>query len=101
MVGMEKRILREAFNGYLPDDILWRQKDGMSDAVGTNWVDEIKRYAENNVDDLLFKETRLKARGHNVSLTKEEALYRNMFWKMYGSPMIISYQKYGVPDGQI
>jgi asparagine synthase (glutamine-hydrolysing) len=84
MVGMEKRILREAFNGYLPDDILWRQKDGMSDAVGTNWVDEIKRYAENNVDDLLFKETRLKARGHNVSLTKEEALYRNMFWKMYG-----------------
>ena len=30
------------FEGYLPKDILWRQKDGMSDAVGVNWVDEVK-----------------------------------------------------------
>jgi len=82
---VEKRILREAFEGYLPHDILWRQKDGMSDAVGTNWVDEIKKYAENDVDDTLFRETRAKARGHNVPLTKEEALYRNIFWKMYGN----------------
>jgi len=81
---IEKRILREAFQGYLPDEILWRQKDGMSDAVGTNWVDEIKKYAENDVDDTLFRATRAKARGHNIPLTKEEALYRNIFWKMYG-----------------
>ena len=81
---IEKKILREAFEGYLPDDILWRQKDGMSDAVGTNWVDEIKKYAEDDVDDTLFRETRAKARGHNTPLTKEEALYRNIFWKMYG-----------------
>ena len=47
---IEKRILREAFEGYLPHDILWRQKDGMSDAVGTNWVDEIKKYAEGEID---------------------------------------------------
>ena len=82
---IEKRILREAFEGYLPHEILWRQKDGMSDAVGTNWVDEIKKYAEDDVDDVLFRETRAKARGHNVPLTKEEALYRNIFWKMYGN----------------
>ena len=82
---IEKRILREAFEGYLPHEILWRQKDGMSDAVGTNWVDEIKKYAEDDVDDALFRETRAKARGHNVPLTKEEALYRNIFWKMYGN----------------
>jgi asparagine synthase (glutamine-hydrolysing) len=82
---VEKRILREAFEGYLPEEILWRQKDGMSDAVGTNWVDEIKKYAEDDVDDVLFRETRAKARGHNVPLTKEEALYRNIFWKMYGN----------------
>lgn len=82
---IEKRILREAFEGYLPYEILWRQKDGMSDAVGTNWVDEIKKYAEDDVDDALFRETRAKARGHNVPLTKEEALYRNIFWKMYGN----------------
>jgi len=81
---IEKRVLREAFQGYLPDTILWRQKDGMSDAVGTNWVDEIKKYAEDEVDDILFRETRAKTRGHNTPLTKEEAMYRNIFWKMYG-----------------
>jgi asparagine synthase (glutamine-hydrolysing) len=81
---IEKRILREAFEGYLPDEILWRQKDGMSDAVGTNWVDEIKKYAENDVDDTVFREIRAKSRGYNTPLTKEEALYRNIFWKMYG-----------------
>jgi asparagine synthase (glutamine-hydrolysing) len=84
MTGMEKRILREAFEGYLPHEILWRQKDGMSDAVGTNWVDEVKMYAEKDVDDAVFRETRVKSRGHNTPLTKEEALYRNIFWKMYG-----------------
>ena len=84
MVGIEKRILREAFEGYLPYEILWRQKDGMSDAVGTNWVDEVKKYAERDVDDAVFRETKVKSRGCNIPLTKEEALYRNIFWKMYG-----------------
>jgi asparagine synthase (glutamine-hydrolysing) len=81
---IEKKILREAFTEYLPDDILWRQKDGMSDAVGTNWVDEIKKYAEYNVDDMCFRDTKTRSYGHNTPLTKEEALYRNTFWKMYG-----------------
>jgi len=81
---IEKRVLREAFTGYLPDDILWRQKDGMSDAVGTNWVDEVKKYAENEIDDKLVRETRMKSRGHNTPLTKEEVLYRTIFWRMYG-----------------
>ena len=82
---IEKRILREAFQGYLPDEILWRQKDGMSDAVGPNWVDAIKKYSEYDIDDILFRETRAKSRGYNIPLTKEEALYRNIFWKMYGN----------------
>src|SRR6056300_859115 len=81
---IEKHIRREAFEGYLPHDILWRQKDGMSDAVGTNWVDEVKSYAEDEIDDATFKETCMKSNYHNVPLTKEEALYRQMFWRMYG-----------------
>jgi asparagine synthase (glutamine-hydrolysing) len=56
----------------------------MSDAVGTNWVDEVKSYAEDEIDDATFKETRMKSNYHNVPLTKEEALYRQMFWRMYG-----------------
>jgi asparagine synthase (glutamine-hydrolysing) len=83
--AIEKRVLREAFEGYLPHEILWRQKDGMSDAVGTSWVDEIKRYAEKEIDGQVFHETRMKSRGHNTPLTKEEVLYRTIFWRMYGS----------------
>jgi asparagine synthase (glutamine-hydrolysing) len=81
---MEKRLLREAFQGYLPDEILWRRKDGMSDAVGTNWVDEIKRYAEKDIDDTLLHLTKNRCRGHNIPISKEEALYRTIFWKFYG-----------------
>ena len=81
---VEKKVLREAFEGYLPDDVLLRRKDGMSDAVGTNWVAQIKQYAEKDVSDDQFKEIRAKCRYQNVPLTKEEALYRSIFWKMYG-----------------
>lgn len=81
---MEKHVLREAFEGYLPRDILWRQKDGMSDAVGTNWVDSVKKYAENEIDSQMFHETVTKSHGHNIPLTSEEALYRSIFWRMYG-----------------
>ena len=83
--GMEKRVLREAFEGYLPDEILWRQKDGMSDAVGTSWVDGIKMSAETTVSDSEFMEIRNKSVYHNTPLTKEEALYRKIFWTYYGT----------------
>ena len=83
--GMEKRVLREAFEGYLPEEILWRQKDGMSDAVGTSWVDGIKMYAETTVSDSEFMEIRNKSVYHNTPLTKEEALYRKIFWTYYGT----------------
>ena len=81
---VEKRMLREAFDGYLPNEILWRQKDGMSDAVGTNWVDEIKKYAEDEIPDDVVRAVKLKSHGHNTPLTKEEVLYRSIFWRMYG-----------------
>jgi asparagine synthetase B (glutamine-hydrolysing) len=31
------QILRKAFEGYLPDNILWRQKEQFSDGVGYSW----------------------------------------------------------------
>ncbi|HKE68706.1 MAG TPA: asparagine synthase-related protein [Nocardioidaceae bacterium] len=36
--GEEKRILREAFDGWLPDDILWRCKEQFGDGSGTATV---------------------------------------------------------------
>ena len=32
----------------------------MSDTLGTKWVDELKKYTKENVDDVLFKKTRAK-----------------------------------------
>lgn len=80
---VEKRVLREAFEGYLPYDILWRQKDGMSDAVGTNWVQDLKAHADTYVSDERFRTIKNDARGHNIPLTKEEAMYREIFWDLY------------------
>ncbi|MEO5963537.1 MAG: asparagine synthase B, partial [Thermomonas sp.] len=39
---IEKSILREAFEGYLPKEILWRQKEQFSDGVGYGWIDGLK-----------------------------------------------------------
>ena len=47
---MEKYILRKAFDDpddpYLPESVLFRQKEQFSDGVGYEWVDGIKMYAE-------------------------------------------------------
>ena len=80
----EKRVLREAFIGYLPEEILWRQKDGMSDAVGTRWVDALRAKAEHLISDSAFMVNRAVCGEHNTPLTKEEVWYREIFWKFFG-----------------
>lgn len=79
----EKRILREQFLGLLPDEILWRQKNGMSDAVGYNWVDAVKEYTAKLITDDEFSDIKTQALRHNVPQTKEEAFYRQMFWELF------------------
>ena len=44
-------VLREAFGGALPDEILWRQKEQFSDGVGYSWIDSLKAHAEARVTD--------------------------------------------------
>ena len=51
---IEKAILREAFDGMLPDAILWRQKEQFSDGVGYGWIDGLKAQAEAYVSDAMF-----------------------------------------------
>ena len=82
MTKLEKEVLREAFKGYLPDEVLWRQKDGMSDAVGTGWVGALKEHAEKMMSDRMFEITQGMCK-HNTPLTKEEAYYRELFWVCY------------------
>jgi asparagine synthase (glutamine-hydrolysing) len=80
----EKRVLRDAFIGYLPEEILWRQKDGMSDAVGAQWVDALRAKGEDVISDTAFMVNRAVCGEHNAPLTKEEVWYREIFWKFFG-----------------
>ena len=82
--GVEKWYLRQLFEGFLPPEILWRQKNGMSDAVGYAWVKTVKEHAEKTISDQEFLDIKKRAGDHNVPLTKEEALYRKIFWKLFG-----------------
>lgn len=43
---IEKYILRKTFENYLPQDMLWRQKEQFSDGVGYRWINSLKKYAE-------------------------------------------------------
>ena len=75
---MEKHILREAFEGLLPDEILWRQKEQFSDGVGYSWIDSLKEMAEAEIGDGQL--ARASARfPTNTPLTKEAYLYRAIF----------------------
>ncbi|MDR1097617.1 MAG: asparagine synthase B, partial [Tannerella sp.] len=48
---IEKKILREAFDDFLPESVLWRQKEQFSDGVGYNWIDTLKKIASEQVSD--------------------------------------------------
>lgn len=39
---------------YLPDSILWRQKEQFSDGVGYSWIGGLKEHAEKDISDELF-----------------------------------------------
>jgi asparagine synthase (glutamine-hydrolysing) len=75
---MEKAILRESFEGYLPKEILWRQKEQFSDGVGYSWIDGLKTYVEAQVTDqqLANAEIRFPV---NTPDSKEAYFYRCIF----------------------
>ncbi|KAK9236509.1 hypothetical protein V1525DRAFT_406787 [Lipomyces kononenkoae] len=83
---IEKYILRKAFDTtgednvkpYLPDEILWRQKEQFSDGVGYSWIDCLKDSAEKFVSDEDFANPKPEW-GADVPTTKEAYWYRCMF----------------------
>ncbi len=89
--GVEKWILRAAFDVkdpvtglpmYLPDDLLWRQKEQFSDGVGYGWIDRLKAEAESHVSDYLLSlaPERFPV---NTPVTKEEYHYRTIFENLF------------------
>ena len=79
---IEKAILREAFDGLLPDAILWRQKEQFSDGVGYGWIDGLKAHAEQCVGDAVFASAPERF-PVNTPETKEAFLYRRIFEDLF------------------
>ncbi len=83
--SIEKAVLRQAFEGYLPHEILWRQKEQFSDGVGYGWIDGLKAHAEAQVSDreLAAADKRFPV---NPPQTKEAYCYRVLFEQFYPTP---------------
>jgi asparagine synthase (glutamine-hydrolysing) len=75
---IEKFPLRDAFRGYIPDSVLWRQKEQFSDGVGYNWINSLRAFAEEQVSDGM-----MRGAGERFPVktpeTKEAYLYRQLF----------------------
>lgn len=83
---IEKHVLRQAFDDkkqpFLPDEILWRQKEQFSDGVGYSWITGIIDYCERMVSDEDFELAAFRY-PHNTPLTKEAYFYRRIFEKHF------------------
>ena len=77
---MEKWILRKAFddNSYLPDEVLWRQKEQFGDGVGYSWIDSIRDFVETEVSDQQLANAAFRF-PINTPDTKEGYFYRTIF----------------------
>ena len=84
--GIEKYILRKAFDTkeqpYLPDEVLWRQKEQFSDGVGYNWIDQLIEYCTTQVSDVEFAKAK-DLFPYNTPTSKEAFYYRTIFHKHF------------------
>jgi asparagine synthase (glutamine-hydrolysing) len=84
--GVEKYILRKAFDTpekpYLPEEILWRQKEQFSDGVGYNWIDELIEHCLSQISDEQLAGASAEF-PYNSPTTKEAYLYRSIFHRFY------------------
>ncbi|CZF80027.1 Asparagine synthetase B [glutamine-hydrolyzing] [Grimontia celer] len=82
---MEKHILRECFEHYLPDSIAWRQKEQFSDGVGYGWIDTLRAVAEEKVTDQQMESASFRF-PYNTPQTKEAYVYREIFEELFPLP---------------
>jgi asparagine synthase (glutamine-hydrolysing) len=75
---IEKWLLRKAFENYLPEEIVWRQKEQFSDGVGYNWIDSLKAMVSEMVTDEQMKNANFRFPIHTPQ-SKEEYYYRSIY----------------------
>ncbi len=73
--GQEKRLLREAFSGWIPEEILWRRKEQFGDGSGT--ADAMDRVVDSLVPDADWAAVRFG--GLPPARTREELAYQRIF----------------------
>ncbi|MCQ2235142.1 MAG: asparagine synthase B [Paludibacteraceae bacterium] len=81
---MEKWILRKAFEDYLPEHIVWRQKEQFSDGVGYSWIDSLKEIASQQVTDEQMAHAAVRF-PINTPNTKEAYFYRSIYSDLFPS----------------
>ncbi|MHA7059975.1 asparagine synthase B [Aquimarina sp. M1] len=75
---MEKWVIRKAFESYLPESVVWRQKEQFSDGVGYSWIDTLKRVVETEVTDDQMANAHFRF-PIQTPQNKEEFYYRSIF----------------------
>jgi len=90
---IEKYILRKAFDIknnsgipiYLPDEVLWRQKEQFSDSITYRWIDTLKSFTDTEVklNFLAAFNNREYLYPYNTPQTTEAFYYRQIFEKLY------------------
>ena len=75
---IEKKVVRDAFSGLLPESVAWRQKEQFSDGVGYSWIDTLKDITAQAVTDeqMAHAAERFPV---NPPMNKEEYYYRSIF----------------------
>jgi len=81
---IEKWVLREAFKDYLPESVLWRQKEQFSDGVGYSWIDSLKELVSKEVSNEDIEKAS-EIFPVNTPLNKEEYYYRTIFQEHFSS----------------
>jgi asparagine synthase (glutamine-hydrolysing) len=90
---IEKYILRKAFdikdengkNIYLPDEVLWRQKEQFSDSITYRWIDTLKSFTDKEINENYASAYNNKEYlyPYNTPQTTEAFYYRQIFEKLY------------------
>lgn len=81
---MEKWVVRKAFENYLPESVVWRQKEQFSDGVGYNWIDTLKQLTSEKVTDEQMANAKFRY-PINTPMSKEEYFYRSIFTEHFPS----------------
>ena len=81
---IEKWVIRKAFEEYLPDEVLWRQKEQFSDGVGYSWIDSLKDLVSKEITDEQMESASIKY-PINPPQNKEEYYYRRIFEEHFPS----------------